>query len=133
MPAPTKVKAVHRLPPLPLTVTSRKPRVATAVTLTFADMTVSLLRATPVAVTPLPENVTLYVWHLLLKPEPVIVTGWFVAPWASEFGETEPTAADAAIGAPKATSRTRACAPAAVHRWGRNRVVIWGMCVVRLP
>jgi hypothetical protein len=51
-----------------------------AATVTFAVITVLLLRATPVALTPLPEKVTLYVEHRSLKPEPVIVTGWLVAP-----------------------------------------------------
>jgi hypothetical protein len=53
---PRKLKLVQ--PPLPLTVTSRNPTAATVVTVTFAVITVMLLRATPAALTPLPEKVT---------------------------------------------------------------------------
>ena len=55
-----KLKPAQR-GPLPLTVTSRDPRAAPAATVTFALITVSLIRTAPVAVTPLPEKVTLYV------------------------------------------------------------------------
>ncbi len=66
-----KVKPVHV--PLPPTVTSRYPSDASAATVKSAVISVALVHATFVAVTPDPENATVYVPHESWKPDPVIV------------------------------------------------------------